>query len=157
MPNLDFIMDKVADSVERPPLAPLGDYVWQVTKLPEPDRVISSDKGSWDVMEFPVQVVRATDEVDPDLLKAYGDVKNIRARKSFLFTKDPSDQAGRDTTAFQMTEWLTKHLGQDSSMTVRELVNGAVNKQFLGTLKYRADANDKSVQYHELGKTAPLA
>lgn len=154
MPNLDYIMDQVADSVERPPLAPLGDYVFVITKLPD-QRELTSDKGSWDIVEFPLQAVRPTDDVDPDLFKAYGEAKNIRVRKTFMFPKD--DEAGQAQTAFNLKTFLVDHLGLTGSGSIKELVNQSVNKQCIGTLKYRADTNDKSVQYHELGKTAPVA
>jgi len=155
VPNLDYIMDRAAESVERPPLAPLGDYVFQVTALPE-TRELTSPKGSWDVLEFPLQGVRPTDDVDPDLFKAYGEARNIRVRKSFLFTKDQSDKAAIEQTTFNLKTFLVDHLGGDPSLTIKELINSAVNKQCIGTLRYRA-GDDPTVQYHDLGKTAPLA
>ncbi len=153
--DFDAIMNKVADTVERPPLAPLGDYVFKVDKLPDPPRDLKSEKGEWKVVEFPMSGVRATDEVDADMLKAYGEPKNIRVRKSFLF--DVNDAAAAAQTEYNMKEFLTKHLGLDGSMTLKEQVNASVGQQCIGALRYRADANDKSVQYHDLGRTAPLA
>lgn len=155
MPNFDDILDKTMDSVERPPLAPLGEYVFQVTKLPEPMRDLDSPKGSWKVLEFPMQAVRPTESVDPDLFAVYGEAKNIRVRNSFMF--DKNDEAASAQTEFRLKTFLQDHLGLPASMTLKEAINASVNKQCIGTLRYRADGNNAEVQYHDLGKTAPLA
>jgi hypothetical protein len=156
MPNFDDIADKVLETVERPPLAPLGDYVFQVLKLPE-RREVSSDKGAWDALEFSLRGVRPTEGVDPDLFKAFGDAKNILVRKTFMFTKDQDDKAGFETTQANLRDFLVKHLGLDASMSIKEGINASVGKQCIGTLKYRADRDDPSTMFHDLGRTAPLA
>lgn len=153
MPNFDDILDKTLESVERPPLAPIGEYIFQVTKLPEP-RDLDSPKGSWKVVEFPMQAVRPTDSVDPDMMAAYGEAKNIRVRNTFMF--DKNDEAASAQTEFRLKTFLQDHLGIPSNMSLKEALNASVNKQCIGTLRYRADANSPDIQYHDLGKTAPL-
>jgi len=156
--NFDEIASRVADTVERPPLAPIGTYVFVVTKLPTRRDVQDRNGGpGWEAIEYPLIAVRPTDDVDPDLFAAYGEAKNIRVTKNFMFTKDENDKAGFEQTMFNMKEFLVKHLGGDGSKTILELMNDSVNKQCLGVLGYRADTNDKSIQYHSLGRTAPLA
>lgn len=152
--NFDEIMDTVAESVERPPLAPLGDYVFNIPQIPVRGAV-DSEKGSWDTIEFQVVGVRPTDTVDPDLFKAYGDAKNIRTRLSFMF--DKNDDAAAKGTEFRLKTFLVDHLGLDSKLTLKELLNASVNHQFIGSVNYRADRNDPNTQYHNITKTAPLA
>lgn len=154
MNNFDEILDKTLENVERPPLAPLGEYVFMVTKVPE-IRDLESPKGSWKVVEFQCVGVRPTESVDPDLFRAYGEAKNIRVRNSFMF--DKNDDAAAATTEFRLKTFLQDHLGIDSALSMKEAMNASVNKQFIGTLNYRADANDANVQYHNLAKSAPLA
>lgn len=152
--NFDEIMGAVADTVERPPLAPIGDYVFNIPQVPVLGEV-DSEKGSWNTVEFQVVGVRPTDTVDPDMFKAYGEAKNIRTRLSFMF--DKNDEAAAKTTEFRLKTFLVDHLGLDGKLTIKELLNASVNHQFIGSLNYRADARDASIQYHNLGKTAPLA
>ena len=154
MPNFDEIANQVMDTVERPPLAPLGDYVFQVTKLPEPVREITSDKGSWDALEFNLRGVRPTEDVDAELFAAFGDAKSIFVRKSFLFTKDEADKAGYGNTLANLKDFLSIHLGIDSSLSIKEAINASVNKQCIGTLKYRTLPD--GTQIHDIGRTAPL-
>lgn len=152
--NFDEIMDTVAENVERPPLPPLGEYVFQIIQLPTMNDV-ESDKGSWKAVEFQVQGVRATESVDPDMLAAYGAPKNIRSRLSFMF--DKNDDAAAKTTEFLMKTFLVEHLGLPPGGTLKELLNQSVNKQFIGTVSYRADKSDPNLQYIRVGKTAPVA
>lgn len=156
MPNFDAIADQVMETVERPPLAPLGDYVFVITALPT-RRDVSSDKGSWEALEFPLQAVQPGQDVDPDLVKSYGDLKNIRVRKTFMFTKDEGDKAGFQTTLANLKDFLTKHLGLPDNMSIKEGINASVGQKCVGELRYRADPNNKETQYHEIGRTAPVA
>ena len=149
---MDFskVLDtKVAD-VEKPPLAPLGDYVFQITAAP---RV--SERGIYDIVEFPCVAVEALETVDPEELAEFGDLKNIRTRVSFLFNKE--DDAGAATTQYHMTNFLEQHLGcSEDGMTVKQAMGNAINHRFVGATGYRPNKNDVSELFFEIKKTAPV-
>jgi hypothetical protein len=151
MPNFADILTKTADTIERPPLGPKGTYVFVVT-----GQAKKQDRKEYEVLDFPLKAVSAADDgtVDPDDLKAYGNPNGIIVRKSFLF--NTTDENAFRQTEFQLKEWLTKHLGQDEGLTMKELMSGAVNKKCLGVLDYRPNAENPEIQYHDLKKTAPL-
>lgn len=148
------ILDKSSEDVKRPPNAPVGTYIFQVAKVPEIGE-IKSPKGEWDTITFQLQAIGVTEDVDQGELAAYGDVKNIRLRKQFMFTRDPGDSAGFQRTEFQLKEFLETHLGLGSG-NMKELMNAAVGKKCLGAVAPRQDPNDPNIWYDDLKRTAPL-
>lgn len=147
-------LQKTAEDIERPPLAPKGTYVFAVTGLAKKtDR--NNANGSWEVIDIPLKGIRAGGEdVDAVELSAYGSPNSIVVRKSFLF--NTQDEAAFRQTEFALKEFLTVHLGQDPKLSMKELMNGIVNKQCLGVLDYRPNADNPEIMYHDLKKTAPL-
>jgi hypothetical protein len=160
--NFDDIGSMTLENVTRPPLAPLGTYRFQITKIPAWSD-IESPNGKWRALEFQCRGIAPTEDVDMDAFQAYGDAKNIMVRKSFMFTKDPEDKAGFDQTMFNLKTFLNEHLGlpvtdpNGDPIPLNLLLNNSVNKQFLGVLRYREDKNNADNKFHDLGKTAPVA
>lgn len=148
---LDFnsILGETVESVERPPLAPLGMYVFAVMSVPK-DR----ENDDYEFVDIPCRGVRPHNVEDMDALKNYGEPKNIIVRKSFLFPK--GDEAGFKQAKFQLENFLFNHLGLPMGSTIKEALSAAVGKQFLGELGYRPDKSDAGVMYHDLKKSAPL-
>lgn len=153
MVDFNKILEETIENVERPAMAPLGAYVFQITKVPE-FRDLTSDKGSWDIIEFQgIKAVQPTEEVDAEMFAAWGGKPgNILVRKSFMF--DKNDEVASGQTLFQAKEFLT-HCGVDLSGSFRQALNSAVNTRFIGVLRYRQ--GDDGRQFYELGKTAPVA
>lgn len=150
MPNFSDILSRAAETIERPPLAPKGTYVFVVTGQPK-----KQERKEFEVLDFPLRGVAPSDDVDSDDFKEYGGkADNIVVRKSFLF--NTTDQAAFDQTLFNMKNFLVEHLGLDPSLSIKELINASVNKKCLGVLDYRADNTNPEIMYHNLGKTAPL-
>ncbi len=149
MRRVSEILSKPAVSIERPPLPPKGTYVLAVQGQPK-----KTDRKEYEVLDFTMKGVRPTDDVDTDELKAYGAPSNIIVRKSFLF--NTQDEAAFRQTEFNLKEWLTRHLGQDETLTLKELINGAANKQCLGVIDYRPNAENPEIMYPDLKKTAPI-
>lgn len=143
-------LNQPVDSIERPPLPPLGHYEWVVSKVPT-----MTERGQYDIIEFPMQAVAPQEDVDTDELKAFGQVKKIVVRHSFLF--DREDDVAAQTTLSRLRTFLEKHLlVKFEGVPLKQALNDSVNKHFLGQLRYRADKTDPSTQYPEMGRTAPL-
>lgn len=148
-PDFTSILNETVESVERPALPPLGTYVMSIPTVPKMD---SRDR--WDVIDIAVKGVSIGDDVDPDLMKAYGAVSSVTARISFMFDKE--DKAAFEQTHFRLKTFLENHLGIDPKLTLKEALNAAVNKQCLVEISYRADKNDPSIMYTNVKRTAPL-
>lgn len=149
----DALNTKVGD-VERPPNPPIGTYVFQITKVPVIREQSGGDNQTWDVVDFQCVAVD-TLQVDDDELRAYGGLKNITQRVSFMF--DKGDQTAFDTTMFRLRTFLEKHVKcADESMSLSEALNASVNGRFAGELGWRPDKRDPEVMFANIGKTAPV-
>lgn len=149
MPSFSDILNKTAESIERPPLPPKGTYVFVVNGQPKDNK-----RKEYEVLDFSLKGVRPTEDVDSDDLKAYGSPANIIVRKSFLFNTE--DEAAFKRTEFNLREFLMTHLGMDGSLSLKELITMANGKQCLGVIDYRPDQENPEVMYVDLKRTAPV-
>ena len=150
---LDFksIANKKLNEVERPPLPPVGTYLWTITKIPSIE-TLSGDK--WDVVDFSLKAVAPTEDVDPDALAAYGVVGNILQRHRFMFNKE--DPAEFDRALYNLKRFcvdIVKTATEDMSIT--EAMNSTVNGQILANVVWKADKNDAEVFHANIGRCAP--
>lgn len=152
--NFREIADKKLEDIERPALPPAGTYLWKVMK--NEIRDVTSDKGSWEVVEFSVKAQAPTEDVDSDALAAYGNVANILNRVSFMF--DKNDKAAFEQTQYQLKRFLVEHLKCASEdMSLSQGLAQSTNHQFLGTVVWKADKNDTELFHANIGKTAPAS
>lgn len=148
-PNFNEILGQAVESIERPALPPTGHYVMQINSIPKME---SRDK--WDVIDVPLKGVRASDDVDADMLREYGAVTSVVGRVSFMFDKE--DKAAFDQTLFRLKNFLEKHVGVDAGLSIKEALNECVNKQVLAEINYRPDKNDPSILYTNVKSTAAV-
>lgn len=148
--NFADIASKRVEDVERPPLPPVGEYRWKVTKVPAQSK--TKDE-AWEIVEFPVQALEALDSVEMDDYK--GEVTGIRNRVVFMF--DTNDEAKFEQTLFNLRRFMENHLRcAEPGMSIAEALNNSVGQEFIGTIRYRQDKNDPEVFYAEIGRTAPV-
>ncbi len=153
---MDFnkILDVKMDAVERPPLPPIGHYVFQVKKVPE---INQKEGAQWSSINFQcaaIEVYEDADDVDADDLKKFGGAKNVFSRYSFMF--DSEDETQQARSKFALKTFLEDHLGIDPALTLKAALNAAVNKRFVGKLRHRADKQNAENIYAEIEKTAKL-
>lgn len=151
-------LNSAVESIERPPVPPVGHYVWQITKVPVMEKRGKDDM--YQVVEFPLQAVSVfedANDVDPDDLKAYGKVTGIRDRLTFMF--DTTDDARFQQTLFRLKTFLKDHLKLDvnENTPLKEALNMAVNKRFVAPLSHRPDPQNPETLYTQVGRTAPFA
>lgn len=155
MATFDFasIANTKIEDVKKPPLPPIGHYVFQIIKVPESTK--NKDE-TWEFMTYQVVAVEAGPDVEPDDLQNYGPLKNIRLRKQFMFNLEDETSALAEVN--KMKNFLEKHVQcAEPSMSLKEAMAASVNQRFQGELKWRADKNDPEVMYAEIGKTSPIA
>lgn len=129
-----------AADIEKPKLLPRGTYIWKVSKVPTQSETPS---GEWNIIEFPIQCVEATTDVDPDELDEFGKVDGVRNRISFMFPTDPEKKNDFDRSMYRLREFLTGTLGLEASddTTLKELLDNSVNYQFMAVASWKP-AND---------------
>jgi len=154
MVNFAEALNTKSNSIERPPLIPIGTYSAIVTKVPAIETI---GDGKWDVLDFQLRLQAPQDDVDTEALAEYGGLgPQSVLRHRFMFAKD--DEAAFKRTLFNLKNFLTKHLliEEGPETELKELINNSVNCQCLVYVKWRADKNDAELFYNEVGKTAPI-
>ncbi len=151
--NFAEIANKKMDEIERPPLAPVGMYRFQVTKVPTVEDI---SNGAYTQVSFPVKAVEAYESVDEDDLKKFGGFKNVISSVRFLFDNNDATKAAQ--TQFRLKNFIEMHLAVEGAekMTLLEAMNASVNAQCDGELGWRPDKNDPEVKYAEIKKTSPI-
>tara|TARA_R110000868_G_scaffold307378_1_gene568834 strand:+ start:6329 stop:6787 length:459 start_codon:yes stop_codon:yes gene_type:complete len=151
---MDFAsaLNTPASDVEKPPVLPQGTYIWSVTKIPTMTR---TNSGEWDIVEFAVTPVSAEDDVDPDDLEAFGNLRSGMNRLAFMFPTDPAKEADAKRSLFRLKQFLlrTLRVEDEGTATIRELLDGSVNHQFLGSAVWRQDGEDT---YVDVKNYAPI-
>lgn len=152
--NFNDVLNTKVDSIERPPLIPIGTYRAVVKKIPSLE---TSNDGKFDFVDFSLQLVEAQDDVDQDDLKFFGGLNNTYTRHRFLFNKE--DDTAFKRTLFNLKRFLIDHLQieSDPEKDLKESLNASVNMPCMVFMKWRADKNDPEIQYSEIGKTAPVS
>lgn len=148
----DVAKKKLAD-VERPPLPPVGHYIFLITKQPS----IETLKGDeWDVVDFVMKGIAPSEDVDMEALAAYGDVTRIVMRHRFMFNKNDENEFNR--SLFNMRRFLEEHVKcATPDMDLTTAMNAAVNNQVMAQVVWKADKNDAELMHANIGRTAPVA
>jgi len=153
--SLDFreVAKQKLEEIERPPLPPQGHYRFQVIKLPD---VSTTADGKWDIVNYPVRGVEATDDVDDADLTTFGGPTKVINSVRFMYNKE--DQTEFDRTHYSHRRFLEDHLQCASpDMSIAEAMNAAVNQQFIGQIVWRPDKQTEGLFHANIGKTAPIA
>lgn len=150
---LDFasIASKPVSDIERPPLPPVGHYIWAISKLPAVRENVGD--GKYDIVEFNLRCVQPTDDVDLEDYK--GDPKKIMQRLAFMFDKE--DEVAFQQTEFRFKQFLLNHCRVgDEQMSLSQLMNASVGAQFMANIVWKQDKNDPELMHANLGRTAPV-
>jgi hypothetical protein len=147
-------LDRKMEEITRPPVLPLGNYVWVVSKHPDSDEIEGKDGTKWDRLTFPLKCVSATDDVDPDELAEFGNPAGALDRKVFLFNTSDDKEAEFDKSMFQVKQFLV-NCGVAEDVPLNEGLGDCVGMQVMGELRHRPDVNDPEIIWTEVGRTAP--
>ena len=157
---MDFskALDIKTDKIERPPLPPVGHYIFEINKPAQLSTVGKNDE--YDLVTFPCKAVDVFgDDVDPDELKKFGGVKMVVSQHKFMFNKadDEESAASNARTLYNLKRFLTEHLGIEEGNSLRETIDAAHGQQFVANIQYRPDRDNPEIVYAELGRTAPVS
>lgn len=152
MVNFADVLDTRVGDIPEPKNLPQGTYIWNVYKAP---RISQAKSGDWDIVEFPLKVVAAEGDVDPDELEEFGDVAGTMNRISFMFPTDPEKKNDHARSMDQLKRFLTTTLRVegDEDSTMKELLAGSANCQFLAIASWRQVGENT---YVDVKNYAPL-
>ncbi|MBM61942.1 MAG: hypothetical protein CL484_03200 [Acidobacteria bacterium] len=149
-------LDTKANDVEKPPVQPQGTYIWTVTKVPS---ISTSKSGEWSIVEFPIKAVSAEDDVDPEELEEFGSLNGAMNRISFMApTADtPEAEADRTKALYRIKKFCQNTLRVDAEedASIRELLDAAVNCQFMAQATWRP-SDDGEETYIDVKGYAPV-
>lgn len=143
---VDFskILSKQAEAIEKPKPLPIGSYLCVNPKLPEFKAI---GKNETPAAEFGLVISAPSDDVDPDDLKAYGDVKGKTIRHRMFLTEG---------TEYRTKEELVNAFGvEEAGKNLGQMFNETVNKMVLVTIKHRP-SEDGTEMYSEVEKLAAV-
>jgi hypothetical protein len=153
MVNFAAIANKKLADVERPPIPPLGMYRFTITK---PAQIEEIANGAYTNITLICKALEAYENVDTDELATFGGVSNVVSSVKFLYDNNDANKGAQ--IEFRIRQFLEKHCAIEgvAAMTIGEGLAKAVNCQFDGEIKHRADKNDPEVKYAEIQRTAPI-
>jgi len=158
MSNFLEALDVKVDEIEKPPLPPIGHYVFQVSK---PVRFGEVGQGVWDTVDFQLTAKEAKEDVDPKELKAMKAIGNVSLRHRFMFRKvceNEEEEKQADRAKYNLRLFLSNHLGIDTSgMSVRQALDAAQGQICLANVQHRPNPDDPENPYAEIGRTAPAS
>lgn len=143
---LEALNTKAAE-VEAPLNLPVGTYIWGVIK---PHKESTTSKGDYNIITIPVApkgVYAETDDVDPDQLAEYGDLRQGINNIRFMFPTDPDADNERKRSLNQLKSFLvdTLRVEADDDATIKELLGKMIGHEFIGQASHRADAERNAV------------
>lgn len=150
-------LDRTAETIKRPPPPPLGHYVLQVTKVPSPPEEMNSAKFTGSKLTIPLAILSATDDVDEDELAEFGNISGVPLRLEFIFNEAPGEEQKFEATLNRLKEFCER-CGVDVSegTTVMQWLAELAGCQFIGQVKHKADQNDPTILYPEIGATTAV-
>lgn len=154
MPSFSDALNRAAETIKRPPPLPVGHYVLQVTKMPDPPEQMNSKVGVLEKLTIQCQSVSPHDDVDPDEIADYGNPAGVPLRLDFLFNTE--DEAKFEGTLNRLKNFCAACGVNVEEGSVSEWLTELPNAQFLGEVKHRPDPNDPDIIYTEVGRTAAL-
>lgn len=125
---LDFskILAKQADQIEKPKPLPIGSYVAVNPKLPEFKGI---GKNETPAAEFGLNIIAPMDDVDPEHIAAFGDVKGKTVRHRMFLTEG---------TEYRTKEELKNAFGiEEDGKNLGQMFNETINKQVIVKIRHR--------------------
>lgn len=154
---MDFLsaLDTKAEEIEKPANLPQGTYTWMVSKVPSTS---VSGNGEWNIVEFPIRVVAADTDVDEDELEVFGPVDGVMNRISFMAPTDPDKKNEVERALWNIRQFLERTLKVDAEdgATLKEMMDAALNCQFLGQAVHEPRKNDPETIDVRVKNYAPL-
>ena len=146
---------KLAD-VEQPKQLPPGTYTVVVAKTPTIDK--RGKDPVYDLIEFELKVQSPGEDVDPELLQAFGGIKqNTHVRYSFMFNS--ADENAMDGAMFRLKKFISDSLRMENfeSMTLKAALDNCIGLSCLAVVQWRPRKNEPEIMDVNVTKTLPIS
>lgn len=154
--NFADILNRKAEEIQKPKNLPAGHYIASVKALPSSDMIA---QGKFSKLSFQLVIQQACEDIDTDEIAAFGaPIQGQLIKKDFLFTTDPAEERSFQLSENQLKAFLQNlDIGftETSSMTLGEALNASVGAFIKVEISHRADKNDPTNLFTDVGRTAP--
>lgn len=160
MPRFTEALSRPMDEIKRRPPPPLGHYIMQVSKMPNPPEEFTSQKTgvTYEKVTIPIVLVSPTEDVDADEIAEYNvewkTVAGVPLRLDFIF--DTEDDGKFNDTLARMKDFMEKAGLNVNDGRLTERLSELVNCQFIGQVRHRPDPNNAEILYPEIGSVTSL-
>lgn len=142
-PNFGALLDTPASEITAPPVFPAGTWHWRVIGQPRQD--VSSKKQT-PFVEFTLKPMAAMEDVDQEALNEFGSFAEKTLPATFYIT---------EKSTFVLKEFLT-HCGiSDEGVSLRQMIDEAMNCEVLGSIRHEASEDGQRV-FARFGRFAPV-
>jgi hypothetical protein len=158
MPNFSDILDTPSTEISRPKVLPQGTYLWMVKGLPRIDK--STRKGT-EFSEYTSQCLEASDDVDPDALKACltkpsGEVTPLRERSIRVTHYHVEGYSLYRLKMFLLDLGIDEEDEDGNPRSIRDMMQDVPGRQFWGHVKH-TPSDDGEMIFANIDKTAKVA
>jgi hypothetical protein len=147
-------LDRNMEDIQRPAPLPPGHYVTRVSKAPGMPREIAGKP--YEILTINLEVISAQEDVDPEMLEAYGAVAKAPLRLDFIFNTDPEEKQKFESTLNRLKQFIENCGVEVQGGQLKEALASVVNAQLIAEVRHRMDPNDPEVVYAEVGRTAAI-
>lgn len=141
--NFAAILGKQADTVEAPKNIPIGEYIAINQKLPEFKAIGQNETPG---ANFSLVILAATESVDPDQLKEFGDVKGKTIQHTMWLSEN---------SEYYTIQELEKTFGIESTgKTIGQMFNETINKQVIVSIEHVPTKDGTAIRHQSAGLAA---
>ena len=154
MANFTDILNKPAETVEKPKPRPVGTYLCLINGPHKQRDVKGKDGTEYPVVGFTLKTMQAQADVDQEALAAAGGVGNLMNHDFFL------TNAEGQVNDYPLVNFLENHLGiEKAGKSIAQMLAEAPGKQVLATIKheiYTDKASNEPAIAARIGSTAKV-
>lgn len=141
--NMASILDRAADTFERPKPLPVGQYLTTVVGQPRQD--VSEKKGT-PFIEYTLKLMQAMEDVDEEALAEAGGIGERTMKNTFYLT---------EASAYRLKEFL-EHCGVEiEGKKLSQAVGEAAGCQVIIKIKHTTSEDGEQI-YANIAKTLPV-
>lgn len=141
--NMAAILDRPADTFERPKPLPVGQYLTTVVGQPRQD---VSEKKQTPFVEYTLKLMQAYDDVDQEALTEAGGIGDRTMKITFYLT---------EASAYRLKEFL-EHCGVDiDGKKLSQAIGEAAGCQVVIKIKHTASDDGEQI-YANIARTLPV-
>lgn len=157
MSTLTEILNTRPEDIVAPVPLPHGQYICKISALPTETSDRRTKAGDeMEILEFPVEVLAEVENtIDPELLRAFGEVRGQRLRHSLFYVARADDNQAKEKYKFAIRNFLFNYCKSDAK-TIGEALNNCVGLTFIAKVDWEKDANNPEIIRAKIAAAMPV-